>query len=74
MTTRADLERIAAAWTRLGVLFNVPPAEHEPDLELLLLETVRAMPANSRLFSAAVTWLDAFGECVDERPTCPIGP
>lgn len=64
--TTYDLERLVAAWTRLGALFNVAPADQTPDVERLLLRTARAMPGHSRLFPVAVTWLTAYGELVDD--------
>lgn len=64
MNGKAQLRRLASAWNRLGIMFNVPSARRAPHLERLLLETVRAAPGNSRLFSAAVTWLVHYGEFV----------
>lgn len=55
---------IAAQWARLGVLFNVSPARHTPDLERLLLDTAREIPNNPRLFILAVTWLSQYGRLV----------
>ncbi len=52
---------VEAAWSRLGVLLPVEPQHESPDLERLLLETVRQLPTNARLFQIAVTWLATFG-------------
>lgn len=60
------LEQLLAAWARLGALFNVAPAEQTPDVERLLLATIRAAPGRSRLFSVAAIWLATHGEFVDE--------
>ncbi|MBI1374285.1 MAG: hypothetical protein GC159_16335 [Phycisphaera sp.] len=46
-------------------MFNVEPAPHSPDLELLLLDTVRHAPGNARLLIMAVTWLSRYGALID---------
>lgn len=56
-----------AQWTRLGVLFNVAPAQQTPDLERLLLDTVRLTHNNLRLFIMAATWLVQYGDYVAKR-------
>lgn len=64
---RGGGHEVAARWTRLGVLFNVTPADATPDLERLLLETVRVCPDDSRLFVAAASWLVHYADCVAKR-------
>ena len=60
----AAINNLTAQWARLGVLFNVAPAPQSPDLEHLLLDTVRQMPDNSRLFLMAATWLSRYATYV----------
>jgi hypothetical protein len=59
--TEAD---VAAGWARLGVMLNVAPAQHTPDVEQLLLDTARLASGNVRLFLLAATWLKRFGSYV----------
>jgi hypothetical protein len=63
-TTSATEVKVAAAWARLGVMLNVAPANHMPDVERLLLDTARLAPGNVRLFLLAATWLHRFGSYV----------
>jgi biotin operon repressor len=55
---------IIQQWVRAGILFNAPPAAQSPDLERLLLETVRVCPDDPRLFILVVTWLSEYGSYV----------
>lgn len=57
-------QAVARQWSRLGVLFNVPPTRQTPDLERLLLDTAREIPNNPRLFIMAATWLAQCGRLV----------
>ena len=57
-------DNLTPQWARLGALFNVIPAPRSPDLERLLLDTVRQVPDNSRLFSMAATWLSQYATYV----------
>jgi len=57
-------QTIAAQWTRLGILFNVRPSRQTPDLERLLIDTVRQIPDNPRLFIMAATWLGQYSRLV----------
>jgi hypothetical protein len=61
------MEQIAARWERLGVMFNVASAPETPDVERLLLDTVRAASHNSRFFIMAASWLSQYGEFVAKR-------
>lgn len=54
---KPPIQKLAAQWSRLGVLFNVPPARQTPDLERLLIETAGQIPDEPRLFITSVTWL-----------------
>ncbi|MCA9291663.1 MAG: hypothetical protein KDA25_11090 [Phycisphaerales bacterium] len=67
MTTLAvegDVDRLAAQWARIGAAFNAAPSASTPDLERLLIETVRRAPADARLFIMAGTWLCRYGGLV----------
>jgi len=57
-------ETLAQRWTALGAMFNVSLARGTPDLERLLLDTVRLAHASIPPFVMAVTWLAAYGELV----------
>ena len=57
-------QTIAAQWSRLGILFSVPPARQAPDLERLLIDTAAQIPDNPRLFVMAATWLVPYGRFV----------
>lgn len=59
-TTSLTDAKAAAEWARLGVMLNVAPAKHAPDVERLLLDTARLAPGNIRLFLLAATWLRRF--------------
>jgi hypothetical protein len=63
-TTSATEAEVAAAWARLGVMLNVAPANHTPDVERLLLDTARLASGNIRLFLLAATWLRRFSSYV----------
>jgi len=52
-----DPDDLAAAWTRLGVLFAVPAATTPIDLERLICDTARAARLDERLFVCAASWL-----------------
>lgn len=52
-----DMSQLLRAWGRLGILFDVEPAEETPDLEELLIRTARLLPAQARLLPTVVTWL-----------------
>jgi hypothetical protein len=58
------LENNAAQWTRIGVMFNVVPADETPDLERLLIDTARVADQDPRLFGMAATWLSRYGHFV----------
>ncbi|MGN6370410.1 MAG: GntR family transcriptional regulator [Phycisphaerae bacterium] len=60
-------EQIAAQWTRLGASFNVAPARKTPDIERLLLDTVRFAHRNGRFFIMAATWLVQYSDYVAKR-------
>jgi hypothetical protein len=60
-------DKVAAAWVRLGVMLNVAAANETPDVERLLLDTVRVSGGNTRLFILAAGWLSNCAEYVAGR-------
>lgn len=52
---------IESRWARLGILYNAEPFDESPDIERLLLDTARELPANPRLYPLVVTWLVKHG-------------
>jgi hypothetical protein len=48
---------ILAHWNRLGIMFNIQPAEQTADIEKLLVETASIVGQNARLLSAVASWL-----------------
>ena len=59
-----QLDEILSDWARLGVLFGASPARQTPDVERLLLETVRVMPCFARLLPCCMTWLTQYEHLV----------
>jgi len=57
----AQLAQLVRAWARLGAAFNVAPSRSTPDLERLLIETVRTGRGHARLLTMTVTWLSYYG-------------
>lgn len=57
-------ESVASDWARLGVMLNVVPARHTPDVERLILDTARIASQNSRFFILAASWLARYGDYV----------
>ena len=57
-------ESVERDWARIGVLFGCEPSRETPDLERLLIDTVRKCPDNARLLPLAVTWLVEYGQFV----------
>ena len=55
---------VTAAWARLGASFAVAPAAETPDVERLIVETVREGRDNARLLIMAAAWLRRHGACV----------
>jgi hypothetical protein len=58
------MESVAWRWAKLGVMLNVEPAQHTPDMERLLLDTARVASANSRLFILPAGWLALYSDFV----------
>lgn len=60
-----DLQKsVIGRWRALGIAFDARPLGHDPDLERLLLDTARAMPAMPRLLPMVATWLERYGDAV----------
>jgi hypothetical protein len=51
------LKIILSQWVRLGAMFHVRSASRTPDIETLLIDTSRVLPAFPRLFAMMVSWL-----------------
>ena len=56
------IDKLMSQWNRIGTLFSGAPATETPDLERLVLDTVRIAAHNDRLFTMAATWLNQYGE------------
>ena len=56
---------LAAQWKHWGAGFNVPPCPGPVNLEQLLIDTVKGLADNPRLFVMAVTWLVEHHEIVE---------
>lgn len=59
---RAD--RLFADWARLGVGFASAPSAATPDVERLIIDTVRHGREHARLLVMAATWLRVYGSLV----------
>jgi hypothetical protein len=55
---------VVGRWRALGIAFDARPSGHDPDLERLLLDTARALPAMPRLLPMVATWLQRYGDAV----------
>lgn len=64
MTVNDPLDKLIGSWIRVGVGFTAQPAQESPDMERLLLETVRLAPRMSRLFIMSATWLHRYGDLI----------
>ena len=63
MTDRLD--NLLSRWVRLGAMYNVRSARKSPDIEVLLVDTLRFLPTFARLLPMTVTWL-----CQYDRLVC----
>ena len=61
---KANLSQLISQWNKIGVAFGGGCARKTPDLELLILQTARLAPKDSRLFTMAATWLCKYGTYV----------
>lgn len=61
MTTESQ---ILAAWARLGIAWNIPPARQTPHLETLLIQSMAFVPTNARLPVLLANWLSVYWRCV----------
>jgi len=55
---------ILAAWSRLGVTWNVPPAPPTPDVEHLIVKSLALIPTNPRMAVLLASWLAVYWRCV----------
>lgn len=63
----AELDRIYAAWCRLGVNFTGGASVEPVDLEPLLLSTARVVRIDGRLTICVASWLACYHALVDGR-------
>jgi hypothetical protein len=54
------LDNLLARWVRVGAMYNVASARKSPDIEVLLVDTVRLLPEFARLLPMTVTWLSQY--------------
>lgn len=59
-----DIDQLIRDWARLGAAFDTEPADASPDLERLIIATVRCSSKSARLFIIATTWLHEYGDLV----------
>ena len=55
---------ILAAWARLGIAWNIPPARQTPHMETLLVQSMAFIPSNARLAVLIANWLSVYWRCV----------
>lgn len=55
---------ILAGWSRLGIAWNVPPADSTLDVERLLLRSLSEVPGNARMIVLVASWLSVYWRCV----------
>jgi hypothetical protein len=67
MTTNAEVDRLYAAWRRLGVNFPVTPCTDIVEVEPLILATAAVAGADEPLTIGAVSWLARYHAFVDGR-------
>lgn len=54
------LDTLLARWVRIGAMYNVASVRKSPDIEVLLVDTVRLLPGFARLLPMTVTWLSQY--------------
>jgi hypothetical protein len=67
MTTNSELDRLYAAWRRLGVNFSVKSCTDTVELEPLILATAAVAGVDERLTICAISWLACYHSFVDGR-------
>src|ERR1700693_4553796 len=67
MTTNSELDRLYAAWRRLGVNFSVKTCTDTVQLEPLILATAAVAGVDERLTICAISWLACYHSFVDGR-------
>lgn len=58
------VDHVVSAWARLGAGFNIEPADHTPDLERLVIDSVRVGREHARVLIVAAAWLRRHGAMV----------
>lgn len=67
MTTSPEVDRLYAAWRRLGVNFSVASCTDMVEVEPLILATAAVAGADERLTICAISWLARYHSFVDGR-------
>jgi hypothetical protein len=67
MKTNTEVDRLYAAWRRLGVNFSVKPCTAIVEVEPLVLATAAVAGADERLTICAISWLACYHSFVDGR-------
>jgi len=67
MTTNPEVNRLYAAWRRLGVNFSVASCTDMVEVEPLILATATVAGADERLTTCAISWLARYHSFVDGR-------
>jgi hypothetical protein len=67
MTTNPEVDRLYAAWRRLGVNFAVASCTEMVEVEPLILATATVAGADERLTICAISWLVRYHSFVDGR-------
>ncbi len=60
----AEDRQILADWSRLGIAWNVRPAQRLPDVERLIVRSLSMIPTNARLLVLMASWLTVYWRCV----------
>ncbi len=63
----STIDRVRAAWKRLGVQFSGGSSAQPTDLEVLLVETAGMVATDERLFVGVATWLSQYHGFVNGR-------
>src|SRR3981189_1506354 len=65
MTTDPEVNRLYAAWRRLGVNFSVASCTEMVEVEALILATAAVAGADERLTICAISWLALYHSFVE---------
>ena len=67
VTNLSPVDRLRAAWKRLGVQFTIEPSQEPTDIEALIVETAMVGPTDERLIVGAASWLACYHAFVNGR-------